>query len=64
MARTEVRTIFTVFHDDRIMAVSLAFPWGVTPYLPEAQCRRTQVFILFLAYSDNWTKVTSALQTI
>ena len=64
MVRTVVRTIFYVFRDDIVMAVSKAFPRGVTPYLSKTQIRRAKVFILFLANSENWAKVTSALQTI
>jgi len=64
MVRTVVRTIFHVFRNDIVMAVSQVFPWGITPHLSKTQSRRTHTFILFLAYSYNWTKVASALQTI
>ena len=64
MVRTVVRTIFYVFRDDIVMAVSQAFPWGITPYLSESQSRRTHIFILLLSYCRNWEEVTSALQTI
>ena len=64
MVRTEVRTIFTVFRDDIVMAVSQAFPWSVTPHLSKAQSRRAKIFVLLLSYCCNWEEVTSALQTL
>ena len=64
MVRTEVHTIFYVFRNNIVMAVSQAFPWGITPYLSKAQSRRAHVFILLLSYCRNWEEVTSALQTI
>ena len=64
MVRTVVRTIFYVFRDDIVMAVSQVFPWGITPYLSETQSRRAHIFILLLSYCCNWEEVTSALQTI
>ena len=64
MVRTVVRTIFHVFRNDIVMAVSQVFPWGITPHLSKTQSRRTHIFTSFLAYCCNWTKVASALQTI
>ena len=64
MVRTEVHTIFYVFRNDIVVAVSQVFPWGVTSHLPEAQSRRAHIFILLLSYCCNWEEVTSALQTI
>jgi len=64
MVRTVVQTIFYVFRDDIVMAVSQAFPWGISPHLPKTQSRRAQVFILFFAYGGNWAKVASALQSL
>ena len=64
MVRTVVRTIFYVFRDDIVMAVSQVFPWGITPYLSKTQSRRAHIFILLLSYCCNWEEVTSALQTI
>ena len=64
MVRTEVHTIFYVFRNDIVMAVSQVFPWGITPYLSKAQSRRAHIFILLLSYCRNWEEVTSALQTI
>ena len=63
MVRTVVRTIFYVFRDDIVMAVSQNFPWGITPYLSKAQSRRAHIFILLLSYCCNWEELTSALQT-
>ena len=64
MVRTEVHTIFYVFRNDIVMAVSQDFPWCITPYLSEAQSRRAHVFILLLSYCCNLEEVTLALQTI
>ena len=64
MVRTEVRTIFYVFRDDMVMAVSHAFPWGISPHLSKTQIRRAHIFILFFAYGSNWAKVTSTLKTL
>ena len=64
MFRTEVHTIFYVFHNDIVVAVSQVFSWGITPYLSKTQSRRAHIFILLLSYCCNWGEVTSALQTI
>ena len=64
MVRTEVHTIFYVFQNDIVVAVSRVFPWGITPYLSKTQSRRAHIFILLLSYCCNWENVTSALQTI
>ena len=64
MVRTEVLTIFYVFRNDIVMAVSQVFPWGITPHLSKAQSRRAHIFILLLSYYCNLEEVTSALQTI
>ena len=64
MVRTVVQTIFYVFRDDIVMAVSQAFPWGISPHLPKTQSRRAKIFVLFLSYCCNWEEVTSALQSL
>ena len=64
MVRTVVRTIFYVFHNDIVMAVSQVFPRGVTPHLSKTQSRRAKIFVLLLSYCCNWEEVTSALQTL
>ena len=64
MIRTEVRTIFYVFRDDTVMAVSQVFPWGVASYLSKTQSCRAHIIILLLSYCCNRKEFTSALQTI